>query len=215
MNALDKEPLSFQQQFDHILINKVCSGDQTSFETLVSRYHSDLFNFVRAHTQSYEQAEDIVQEIFLKLYISLPKLQQHLSYVNTAKPLRAWLFQVARNRCIDEGRRKHPLYFSEISTFAVDAGETAGESSIWENIIDPEPLPEEAIEQHDIQSALYAAIKKLPTKFCAIVSLRYKEELSFNEIGQRLHMPENTVRTYFQRARPLLRTSLAQLTECA
>jgi RNA polymerase sigma-70 factor, ECF subfamily len=75
------------------------------------------------------------------------------------------------------------------------------------------PLPADAVEQQDQQRLLQDAIQALPPRFRTIVSLRYREELTFREIGQRLHIPENTAKTYFQRARPLLRAALASCWE--
>ncbi len=76
-------------------------------------------------------------------------------------------------------------------------------------IPDRGPQPDEEAERHDLQCTLYQAIQTLPPKFRAVVFLRYTRELSFVEIGRILDMPENTAKTYFQRARPLLRTVLA------
>jgi RNA polymerase sigma-70 factor (ECF subfamily) len=116
---------------------------------------------------------------------------------------------VAANRCIDEKRRKHPLHFSDIRFMSFDVGEVQEEASLEEYLADPSPLPEEEVERHDLQAALRSAIDALPGTFRRIVWLRYTEELTFKEISSRLQMPENTVRTYFQRARPLLRASLS------
>src|SRR5207249_11639668 len=70
------------------------------------------------------------------------------------------------------------------------------------------PLPEELAEQSDLQYRLQGAIQTLPIKFRSVVLLRYAGQLSFSEIGQTLNMPEATAKTYFQRAKPLLRTAL-------
>ena len=201
----------YRQESDGSLIDRAFLGDQMAFEQLVSRYSPALFAFIRRHT-SDGLVEDIVQSVFLQLYLSLPQLYQNLSYTRSALPLRSWLFRVAANRCIDEGRRKHPLHFSDIRSIGFDAGDAQEDTSPEETLIDPSPLPEEAAEMQDLQSALRSAIEALPVKFRSIVLLRYTEELTFKEIGHRLHMPENTVKTYFQRARPLLRASL---TVCA
>lgn len=157
---------------------------------------------------SDEQGEDIVQSVFLQLYLSLPQLSQHLSYTRSALPLRSWLLRVAVNRCIDEARRKNPLHFSQVQLSGFNTGEENEEHSPEESLVDPSPLPEEAVEQQDLQKALRAAIDGLPLRFRRIVLLRYTEELTFKEIAQRLHMSEHTVRTYFRRARPLLYASL-------
>jgi RNA polymerase sigma-70 factor (ECF subfamily) len=198
---------NYRQENDGSLIERAFLGDQVAFEQLVSRYSSDLFAFVRRHI-SEEQIEDIVQFVFLQLYCSLPQLSQKLSSTRSTLPLRSWLLRVAVNRCIDEGRRKRPLHFSDVRSMQLDANEAQEDASPEERLIDPSPLPEEEAERQDLQATLRSAIEGLPGTFRRIVLLRYTEELSFKEIGHRLQMPENTVRTYFQRARPLLRASL-------
>ncbi len=73
---------------------------------------------------------------------------------------------------------------------------------------DTDPLPEELAERRDLQACLQQAIGALPPKFRAVVLLRYAAQLSYAEISQVLQMPEATAKTYFQRAKPLLRATL-------
>jgi RNA polymerase sigma-70 factor (ECF subfamily) len=74
---------------------------------------------------------------------------------------------------------------------------------------DPGPLPDELIEHHDIQQMLQKTIQELPPKFRSVVVLRYAAQLSFSEIGHALNMPEATAKTYFHRAKVLLRKMLS------
>ena len=209
---IEKPLLSLSQESDAVLIDRAFLGDQEAFECLVRRYSPALLAFVRRRIVLDEQEEDIVQSVFLQLYLSLPQLYQHLSSRRTALPLQSWLFRVAVNRCIDETRRKHPLHFSELRSMRVGMAGVQEEGYLEERIIDPSPLPEEAVELQDLQATLRMAIDALPTKFRHIVLLRYTEELTFKEIGHRLHISEHTAKTYFRRARPLL---LASLGVCA
>lgn len=73
---------------------------------------------------------------------------------------------------------------------------------------DPGPLPEELIEQREVQQDLQRAIQALPARFRSVVLLRYVAQLSFSEIAQKLGIPEATAKTYFHRARPLLHALL-------
>ncbi len=182
---------------DGVLASQTLSGDQHAFEALVLRYNTPLFNFICRFLGDYDQACDISQQVFLQLYISLPTLR-------TSEPLKAWLFQVARNRCLDELRRKHAIHFSELEATGDD-----DELSLLATMPDPSPLPEELAERHDLQSHLQQAIQALPPKFRSVVILRYANQMSFSEIGQILKMPEATAKTYFQRAKPLLRAALS------
>lgn len=183
---------------DGELAKRAMAGDEDAYTLLIERYNSPLYNFICRFLNDPELAYDILQQVFLQLYISLPKLR-------TGEPLRAWLFQVARNRCLDELRRKHVIRFSELQ------GSLEEEDLSQLDIIpDSDPLPEEIAEQRDLQEILQRAISTLPPKFRSVVLLRYTAQLSFSEIGQALHMPEATAKTYFQRAKPALRAALAE-----
>jgi RNA polymerase sigma factor (sigma-70 family) len=181
---------------DGILAQQTLAGDQRAFEALVQRYSVALFNFICRFVGDYDQACDILQQVFLQLYISLPNLR-------TGEPLKAWLFQVARNRCLDELRRKRAIHFSELEPVNDE-----DELSLLATMPDTSPLPEEVAERRDLQQCLQKAIRTLPPKFRSVVALRYAGQLSFSEIGQVLKMPEATAKTYFQRAKPLLRAAL-------
>jgi RNA polymerase sigma factor (sigma-70 family) len=181
---------------DGILAQKALAGDEHAFEMLLKRYQTALFSFIYHFLGDYDQACDTLQQVFLQLYISLPNLR-------TGEPLKAWLFQVARNRCLDELRRKRALHFSELEN-----GSDDDELSPLDAMPDQAALPEELAERHDLQRLLGKAIQTLPPRFRAVVLLRYIAQLSFAEIGQSLGMPEATAKTYFQRAKPLLRAAL-------
>lgn len=182
---------------DGVLAQQTLAGDQQAFEVLVQRYSAPLFNFICHFLGDYDQACDVSQQVFLQLYISLPTLR-------TGEPLKAWLFQVARNRCLDELRRKRAIHFSELESMNDE-----DELSPLAAMPDTSPLPDELAERHDVQQRLQGAINGLPPKFRSVVLLRYAGQLSFSEIGKALSMPEATAKTYFQRAKPLLRNALA------
>jgi RNA polymerase sigma factor (sigma-70 family) len=207
---IEKKPYAFQQESDSMLIEQAFQGNHKAFEILMHRYSPYLFTFVRKHSTDHETAEDILQSVFLQLYLSLPQLHQHLSSRRTAHPLRAWLLRVALNRCIDESRQWHPSLFSD-TRLLYERGETQEEFSPEENIIDPSPLPEEATVRQELRYTIQSAIEALPVSFRKIVQLRYREDLTFKEIENRLHIPVNTVRTYYRRALPLLRASLVAM----
>ena len=183
---------------DGVLAQQTLAGDQEAFEQLVQRYSSSLFNFICRFLSDYDAALDILQQVFTQLYISLPNLR-------TGEPLKAWLFQVARNRCLDELRKKRVIHFSELQSSSEEE-----DLSPLAIIPDNSPLPEDIAERHDLQDILRQAIDSLPTKFRLVVSLRYAGQLSFAEIGRTLQMPEATAKTYFQRAKPLLRAALQE-----
>ncbi len=185
---------------DSILAEQCIAGDHDAFEVLFHRYEHPLRAFVFRYIRDEEQTSDIMQHVFLQLYLSLPKLGAEGS-------LRAWLYQVARNRSFDELRRRqkrHLQNFSELE-LCVDGEDI----SFLERIADPRPLPEEVIELRDCQDYMLLSAQKLPPKSYAIVLLRCLKQLSYNEIAQELEMSAATARTTFLRAKPLLRAALA------
>ena len=176
-------------------------GD-TLFERLVQQHSTALFHFVSRFLGDYDAASDVCQQVFVQLYTFLPTLR-------TDQPLAPWLFRVARNRCLDELRRKRALSFSELEN---EGGHSREEEdvSLLHLVPDPHPLPDEVIEQQDLQRLLWEAIRALPPKLRRVVALRYGNELSYAEIGATLHIPPATAKTYFQRAKPLLRAFLTR-----
>jgi RNA polymerase sigma factor (sigma-70 family) len=184
---------------DGVLIGQAQAGDQRAFEFLVGRYHCPLVSYIRVFLKDDEQAYDVLQHVYLQLYLSLPLLLTSVS-------LKGWLFQVARNRCLDELRRRRRRAEIPFSTLAWEYKEE--DLSPIVAIPDPDPLPEEVAEGIDLYGTLQEAIALLPPKFRPIVRLRCFRQLTFAEIGRMLSMPASTVKSYFYRALPHLRRAL-------
>jgi RNA polymerase sigma factor (sigma-70 family) len=197
MKTQERKSIQSSEMSDGMLALQSLDGDEHAFEELLNRYRPALFKFILKILHDYDQACDVLQQVFLQLYISLPTL-------HTERPLKNWLFQVARNRCLDELRRKRVIHFSEL-----EALNDEDESAVLDLVPDPHPLTEEIVERHDLQERLLRAIQSLPPKFRSVVFLRFTAQLTFPEIGKALDMPEATAKTYFSRAKPLLRASLA------
>ena len=184
---------------DGVLVGQALAGDQRAFELLVSRYRQPLVSCIRGFLKDDEEVNDVLQHVFLQLYLSLPVLLRNVS-------LKAWLFQVARNRCLDELRKRQRR--SEIPFSTLEWKYREEELSPIEAIPDPEPLPEEVAERSDLQCSLQQALFALPPKCRSIVGLHCFRQLSFAEIARVLNIPRNTVKTYYYRSLPRLRSAL-------
>jgi RNA polymerase sigma-70 factor, ECF subfamily len=184
---------------DGDLVKQAQTGNQTAFETLVERYHIPLHRFIARYFVDYDQRCDVLQQVLIQLYLSLPDLR-------TDGTVQAWLFRVARNRCVDELRHRHVPNFSSLAIEESDE-----EGSLSESALVLSRSVEELAEHHELQQNLYQAISDLPQRYREIVWLRYSTRLTFGEIGRILCIPEATARTYFQRAKLLLRQSLRQV----
>lgn len=182
---------------DEVLVQQAQSGDQDAFEMLVNRYSALLLRLISQLLRDEDLAYDVLQHVLLQLYRSLPRLQAEGT-------LKAWLCQVARRRCIDELRRKRPIiFFSEIPL--VPEGD---EFSPLIALLDPGLQPQEQVERREARQRLRETIERLPSRYRAVVLLRYTSHLNFREIGLALSIPAPTAKTYFYRAKKLLRTLL-------
>lgn len=192
---------------DRILVRQTLAGDEDAFETLVYRYHTQVFHFIQRYLSDYDQACDVLQQVLLKLFVSLPTL------CRAQEELGPWLFCVARNCCLDALRKKRMICFSELGKrqagpYGWEAVEDGEELSPLASLVDPAPSPEETMEYHEAQRVLREAIEGLPPSLRPVVLLHYTDQLSFSEIGVLLKMPRNTAKSYFYRALPRLRATL-------
>ncbi|NWJ47719.1 MAG: sigma-70 family RNA polymerase sigma factor [Chloroflexi bacterium] len=183
------------ERSDDELARAAASGDSAAFEELVERYTEPLFKVALRFFNDPDEASDILQQVLLKVFIGLPKVNGQLS-------VRPWLFKIARNVCLDvlKHKRRHPATrFTQLEALVEDWQEQQEGNS---------PLPDEVIERQETQLLVRKAIAQLPVRYREVVALRSATDLTFGEIGQALGMPENTVKTYFHRAKFLLRKIL-------
>ncbi len=181
---------------DNVLLRQALAGDQEAFDALVSRYQHSLFRLIYGYVDEYHEAHDVLQQVWLQLYLSLPTLHPNVH-------MKPWLFTVARNRSLDFLRRKRHLSFSEVET-----GNEENEVAFLDTIPDMSPTPEELVEQRDLQRAIQHAIQALPRTYRSVVLLYYREQMNYAEIGQVLRVPVSTVKSRFHRAKPILRNVL-------
>jgi RNA polymerase sigma-70 factor (ECF subfamily) len=183
------------EKSDDELARAAATGDVEAFELLVARYSEPLFKVALRFFNDPDEASDILQQVLLKAYTCLPKVNRDLA-------VRPWLFKIARNVCLDtlKHRKRHPATrFTEFDEVVEN----------WqENLEGDSPLPEELITRQETQLLVRKAISRLPIRYREVVALRSATDLTFGEIGETLGMPENTVKTYFHRAKKLLRSML-------
>jgi len=187
--------LPWSGQTDEQLATSYLEGERSCFDELVRRYSGPIYAFILRMVGRPEDADDLTQDVFVQLLRSLPSARPEL-------PLRPWVYVIARNKCLDHLKRKKALNFSALAT-------PEGDDLAEERFADAEPLPEELAERQDLREILQDAISQLPPRYRTVVALRYSSDLTFAEIGEVLGMPENTAKTHFQRAKAMLRASLA------
>jgi RNA polymerase sigma factor (sigma-70 family) len=183
---------------DGVLVSRAFNGDQEAFEALVSRYQQSLFGLIYHYVGEYHEAEDVLQQVWLQLYLSLATLRLNAQ-------IKPWLFTVARNRSLDFLRHERLLSQHLLSFCDVVARNEDHEATFIDAIPDMGPSPEELVERQDLQREIWRVIQLLPHKYRSVCVLYYSEQLTFSEIGRILDVPATTVKTRFHRVKPFLR----------
>ena len=179
-------------------IKQVLKGDQNAFADIVSLYQHKLYQVCYRMLGNSQESEDIAQEAFVRAYMNLHTFDQ-------TRKFSTWLYRIATNLCIDRIRKKKPDYY-------LDA-EVAGTEGLdmYSQIAADDQLPEEQIEQMELQDRIQYEIGCLPDKYRSVIVLKYIEELSLQEISEILDMPLGTVKTRIHRGREALRKQLNNL----
>jgi len=181
-----------EKDIDYSLIRAVQNGDMVAFNELVDRYKGRLMNVIGRMLSSTEEAEDIVQETFIRVY-------QHRNSFNFQHCFSTWIYTIGLNLARNELRKRKKFKYYEISEMQGNESEFAVEMKL------PSRLPK----------ILNNAIKELPDKYKMAFLLRDIEEMSYEEVAKVLNIPLGTVKSRVNRARMILRDKLQpRMEEC-
>jgi len=176
------------------IIERCLNGDQAAWESIVRMYRRKVFNVAYKFVGRHDQAEDLTQDVFLKLYKSLDTFDRRANF-------QTWLISVSRNLCIDHYRavRKE----RETINRDVDPADFAP--------VSPDPRADAQLEQRDRVRLLRQALDKLAPTLRTAVMLRDIQELTYQEIADKLHLPEGTVKSRINRGRTELARQIQKL----
>lgn len=166
---------------DYSLIQKISTGDESAFRELLSRYKDGIYSYAFQLTRIIETAEDVTQETFIKLYRISESMHEGVN-------VRAYIYKIARNSCIDISRKKKP--------------EIHGENI--DDVSTKTPYDELKLKEEELQ--LMSAISKLSENQKTAVLLRHTEGLSYKEISIVMALSVSAVESLLVRARKKLRT---------
>ena len=161
-------------------------GDPDAFDALLTRYQNRLFRYLLRLTGNTAHAEDLFQQTWLKVLTRIDSYDER-------KPFEPWLFAVARNLAIDHLRRVSPESLDESRAASLSSGELGH----LERLLD-----------HERRSLLERKLLELPAIYREAVSLRFEEEMTFEEMAMVLDAPVSTVKSRVQRALSALRKSM-------
>lgn len=179
------------------LVSRAAAGDGAAFEVLMRRYNQFLFRIARSILKNDAEAEDAVQEAYLRAWRALG------SYRAESR-LSTWLVRIVTNEALGRLRRATAQIIPlEAAMIASDPGIQA---ALTES---PDRGPEQSALRTQVREIMEMRIDLLPEVYRTVFVLRAVEEMSVEDVAQALEIPQATVRTRFFRARGLLRESLA------
>jgi RNA polymerase sigma-70 factor (ECF subfamily) len=185
------------------LMLDVKAGDERSFELLLQRYRTPLVNFLYRMVRAREEAEDLAQEVFLRVY------RARKDYVPSAK-FTTWLFRIATNLALNSVRdnRYQKMEVSLDAPVTIDA-EDGDEKAL--DIAEKHPNIEQYLVEEVRKKMIRHAIDKLPEKQRAAVLLHKYQELDYGDIAKILECSESALKSLLFRAYETLRVELAPL----
>jgi len=180
------------------LVRAAKAGDMQAFEELVKRYDRNIFRIAQHITQNREDAEDVVQEAFLKAYGNLEHFQEQSKFYT-------WLVRIAVNEALMKLRRRRPE-----RTVSLDEDVKTEEDSMPREVADWAPNPEQQYKQAELREILTKTIQGLPASFRTVFVLRDVEGLSTEETAEALGLSIPAVKSRLLRARLQLRERLSK-----
>ena len=165
---------------DQALVGLILDGDDAAFEHLFNRYRDAIHRlFVQRLGGSADNADDLLQETFIKVYLRLERYNADYTFGQ-------WVYTIARNTLIDHIRRRQ-------EELPIDERFSSPPS--------PTPTPEESVIRLQQRTQIEHCLESLPERYGRLIRMRFLEEYSYEEIAERLEMPLGTVKTQIHRAR--------------
>ncbi|CAN5615657.1 sigma-70 family RNA polymerase sigma factor [soil metagenome] len=192
----DSEGVSAESLSDHQLIEATKQGDETAFAEIVSRYRNPLTNFLYRMLNDYEEAVDLAQETFVRVYFAIERY--HTEYAFST-----YIYRIASNLAISEIRKRKRRKLMSLTGFFSFEGE-----EVDFHPPDKKPLPDSIVLESEEKSVIARAIATLPDKYRAPIILRDIEGRSYDEIAEILELGLGTTKSRISRARGLLKEKL-------
>ena len=183
------------QEAERKAIRACQSGDMDAFEILYAKYHRGLYAYLLSMLRSPHVAEDLTQDIFIKLF-------RQIGSYRFQSPFAHWLFRLARNLAIDHLRREKVRFATSLD---IDNDEGL---PLRERLAGKSVTPAAASLASEKSKVVRQAVEELPEAFRTVVVLREWDELPYEDIGRRLGLSTGTVKSRLFRARGMLAKKL-------
>ncbi len=184
------------KEHDRELIVRATRGDEKAYRALLTKYERAVFNICLRMVRNREQAEDLAQDAFMKVFSMLDRY-------NPSYAFSSWLFKITSNLCIDSIRKR------KLDTLPLDQPIQSAAGEFARQYESPEDNPEKKMMSRELVARLQEAIEGLPPHYRIMILLRHQQDLSYEEIAETLDVPLGTVKARIHRAREMLRNRLA------
>jgi len=176
-----------------MLVRRCISGDAAAWEEIVQRYHRRIYNICYRFAGSADDAQDLAQEVFIKMYRTLS------SYDAERGALMTWMTTLTRNLLVDHFRKtKHDRVTDSLDT---TSSEHEDSMPLGERIPDRGPAPDTRVQSREARETVHEALQKLSPELREAVILRDLQDMDYREIATVLKVPEGTVKSRINRGR--------------
>ncbi|MFQ5701497.1 MAG: RNA polymerase sigma factor [Acidobacteriota bacterium] len=180
---------------DEQVVARILRGHGREFEILVRRHQDALYSFILRMVRDREEALDLCQEVFLKVFNNLERFDPRFRFTT-------WLYRIASNASIDQLRRRRPG-----TVLSLDAP-LRGESGSVREFPSKEPTPDQFLQAQETHGHLERALQDLPEGYRRILLLRHRSHRRYDEIARITGLPLGTVKNRIFRAREMLRRAI-------
>lgn len=171
---------------DSELLSRYAAGDEAAFREIVSRYKKGLYAFLRRFLNQQDLAEDVFQETFLQLYISIESF-------DTNRPLRPWLFTIAVNKARDALRKQQRTPATSFG--AISQPQEMSIDDVVNVLTHVETTPYDEVEKSETAGRVRQIISDMPENLREILLLAYFDQFSYKQMAQILGIPIGTVKS--------------------
>ena len=176
-----------------LLVRRCIAGDAAAWEEIVQRYHRRIYNICYRFAGSSDDAQDLTQDVFIKMYRTLN------SYDVERGAFMTWVTTMTRNLLVDHFRKTRQERMTDsLDTTSSDHADTL---ALSERIPDRRPAPDSRVQTREAKEAVHQALQKLSPELREAVILRDLQDLDYREIATVLKVPEGTVKSRINRGR--------------
>ena len=176
-----------------LLVRRCIAGDAVAWEEIVQRYHRRIYNICYRFAGSADDAQDLTQEVFIRMYRTLN------SYDVARGAFMTWVTTLSRNLLVDHFRKtKHDRLTDSLDSTASDNPDAL---TLSDRIPDEGPAPDSGVQSRETHDAVHQALQKLSPELREAVILRDLQDMDYREIATVLKVPEGTVKSRINRGR--------------